>query len=83
MTSQHLLNHDGLGERPEIGGPTDWNTWVVSKEPVREESFSNPTESQTKGRHSALMAFWIFLALLIMLSSAAMYLLWAKLSGSL
>jgi|HubBroStandDraft_1064217.scaffolds.fasta_scaffold124052_3 hypothetical protein len=81
MTNQNLLDHSGLGGSPTMSGSTKWHASVASGNPTEMDSRLNPTESRTKGRRGAVMAFWIFLALLIMLSGAAIYLLRAKLNG--
>jgi|HubBroStandDraft_1064217.scaffolds.fasta_scaffold1642019_1 hypothetical protein len=83
MTSQHIIDRSGSGERSIMSGSTKWDASLASENQIQMDSHLNPAKCRTKGRRRVVTAFWIFLALLIILGSAATYLLWAKLNGSL
>jgi hypothetical protein len=81
MTSQNLLDRGELDEKAVIKGSSEWNASLISRKPVRMEYVRDPTESEAECQKRVMAALWIFLALLIVFSGAAVCLLWAKVHG--
>ncbi|HUD47701.1 MAG TPA: hypothetical protein VMR33_12780 [Candidatus Baltobacteraceae bacterium] len=77
MKSQSLLNRVGSDKRATLDDPLAWNASLISGV----EYVPSSTEAKVKCEKRAIIALWIFLALVIVLSGAAAYLIWAKIHG--
>jgi hypothetical protein len=81
MTNQSLLHRGDPGDKATISGSSKWNASLISRKPVRMEFDPDPAESEDECQKHVLVALFVFLALLIVLSGTVVYLLWAKVHG--
>ena len=79
MQRQNLTGKTALGEKDAPGAP-GWNSSLISRRLVRMEYLREPTESERHCQRRIAVATGIFLGLLLLLSFAALCLLWLKVS---
>jgi hypothetical protein len=82
MTARQRFGKSGLDDRSGAEKAREWNASLISRQLVRMECLRGAHESEKHCHRRMAVAMGLFLGLLLVLSAAALWLLWMKISGT-